>query len=109
MSQQKELNLRIADLTPISVSVTDEEESSWREAASMVSRLWQSWSRRFPDKPSKEILAMIALRFAQAFVVHENSESETIKVLNELEKKLDLLLVDDLIKNRSQLNGNAEV
>ena len=98
MDNQKELNLRIADLAPISVSVGGEEESSWKDASDLINQLWQSWSRRFPNKPSKEILAMIALRFAQAFVVHGATEAETIQALGKFEKELDLLLVDDLLK-----------
>lgn len=94
--KQKEINLHIADLAPLSVAVTDTEESSWKNASALVDQLWQSWSRRFPNKPSKEILAMIALRFAQAFVVNGSAEKEIRSLLDDFEQQLDRLLVNDI-------------
>ncbi len=76
---------------------TAEEEKSWRDASELVNQLWTSWSRRFADKAPKEILAMIALRFAQAFVVNGATERETVATLHELEETLDRLLVDDVV------------
>lgn len=100
MSVKKEITLRIADMEPLSLSVSSEEVERWYNARDLVNRLWKLWRTSFPEKSSKEVLAMVAVSYAQAFVVHSASEQETKNLLDEFEKNLDSLLVDDIVKNQ---------
>ena len=93
MNQKKEKNIRIANMLPIPVSVADStEEETWLEAADRVNNLWRKWALRFPDKSSEEVLAMVTLRFAQAFVIHNSAEEETLSALDDFENTVDSLL-----------------
>lgn len=101
MNRQKEINLRIADLAPIPLKVSAEDEATWREASDHINKLWKSWSARFPDKSSKDILGMITIRFAQLFVVNNKRLEDARRACDIIEKTLDDLLVDDLSDNNS--------
>lgn len=93
--KKKEINIRIANMLPFSVSVSEQaEEEIWLEAADRVNYLWSSWSKRFPDKSSEEVLGMVTLRFAQAFVIHNRAEKSLQESLAEFEKDVDKILRD---------------
>lgn len=95
MSEKKEINLRIADLAPIPIQTTAEDEASWTSARDRLNNLWFSWSKRFPKKSSKEILAMIALRFAQVHVKRENDDKELESILENFEHEIDSMILGD--------------
>ena len=99
MNQKKELNISIAKMAPFSVSVAgDDEEEIWLEAAELANSLWSSWTARFTKKSSAEVLGMVTLRFAQAFVVNSKTEKEMQSLLNGFEKDIDALLSRDILK-----------
>ncbi|MDE6073382.1 MAG: hypothetical protein K2J42_04010 [Muribaculaceae bacterium] len=100
-SKQKVINLRIADLAPMPLNVTSEDELSWKEASDHINKLWKSWSARYPDKSSKDILGMISIRFAQLYVVNNKQLEEVRRACDTIEETLDNLLVDDLSDNRT--------
>ncbi|MDE5970074.1 MAG: hypothetical protein K2K27_08100 [Muribaculaceae bacterium] len=99
MSEVKEINLRIANLAPIQLKVSPDDELSWKKASDAINNLWRSWSARFPDKSPQDILGMITLRFAQAFEVSNSKLEEARNAFDQIEKTLDTLLVDDLSNN----------
>jgi len=95
MNRKKEINIRIANMLPFSVSVTDSsEEEIWLEAADRVNHLWSSWAKRFPEKSSEEVLGMVTLRFAQAFVIHSHAEEDLSSTLSDFESEIDKILRD---------------
>lgn len=95
MDKKKEINIRIANMLPFSVSVTDSaEEEVWLEAADRVNHLWLSWTKRFPEKSSEEVLGMVTLRFAQAFVLHSHTENALSYALDDLDREMEKLLQD---------------
>ncbi|MBD5199617.1 MAG: cell division protein ZapA [Bacteroides sp.] len=99
MSEVKEINLRIANLAPIQLKVSSDDELSWRKAADSINNLWKTWSLRFPDRSPQDILGMMTLRFAQAFEVSNIQLEEAKKAFDQIEQTLDTLLVDDLSEN----------
>lgn len=96
MSEKKEINLRIADLAPIPIQTTVEDEESWTSAKDQLNNLWVTWSKRFPKKSSKEILAMIALRFAQVHVKRQNDDKELESILENFEHEIDRMILRDV-------------
>ena len=48
----------------------------------------------FKDKSSAEILAMVTFRFAQLYFSSEEASQKVDKTLEDLEKKLNRLLLD---------------
>ncbi|MDE6266871.1 MAG: cell division protein ZapA [Muribaculaceae bacterium] len=93
MSEIKELNLKIADLELITIRTTPEDEASWMGARDQVNNLWVKWSRYYPKKSSKDILAMIALRFAQVYVVRMNDDMELESLLENFEHEIDRMIL----------------
>lgn len=93
MNQKKEINIRIANMLPFPVFVSDSvDEEIWIEAADRVNNLWRKWVERFPEKSSEEVLGMVTLRFAQAFVIHNRAEEFTESALEDFEKTVDDML-----------------
>lgn len=64
MNTKQDITIRLADLPPMALSVRREDEEVARRAASEVNRLWESWSTRFKDRSSAEVMGMVAYRFA---------------------------------------------
>lgn len=91
MSDKEEITLKVAGL-PVTVSVRAGELDKIQQAADEVNHAWESARKRFEGRRKEEILVMVAMLFAQAFnsLREENLRLET--VLDEFEKKLDLIL-----------------
>ncbi len=87
--------IELADLQePMEIVVNSKEEKAMYIAAKDdVNHLFSAWSQRFTNKPSKEILAMIAIRLAYVNVEHNISEMRRNAVLDEIEKNLDNILI----------------
>jgi hypothetical protein len=76
---------------PLSIMRADEE--IYRQAEYNVNQLCDVWGKRYKDKSSKEILAMVAFQFAKLYFASKASVEETESMLNKMEAELDRLLI----------------
>lgn len=75
------------------LKIDSDDEEIIRIAEQNINRLWRTWSQRFKDKTSGEILAMVAFRFAQLYFTNEARVEEVDSVLEQLENELDRRLL----------------
>lgn len=94
MKDKLNITLRIADLPPMRIVISPEEEEIVRKAQQNVNLLWQRWSERFTDNTPGEILGMVAYRFAQMFYTAEAQIKEINSVAEDFEESLDKFLLD---------------
>ena len=94
MKRKQNITIRIADQPPMPLSIDIDDEEVIRTAADNVNQLWTTWSKRFKDKTSSEILAMVAFRFAQLYFMHEAGVESVDSLLQQLEKDLDDKLLE---------------
>ncbi len=92
------ISIRIAGLPRIPMRIPAHEEENVRLAEANINELWQKWSAmdEFRDKTSAEVLAMVTFRFAQLYYNTVETSQKLDSVLQELEKELDSLLLQDL-------------
>ena len=93
MSETKELNLRLADLEQITIRTTPEDEANWKMARDQVNNLWLKWRRELPNISSKDILAIIALRFDKALVARNDDFMEMESMLENFEQEIDRMIL----------------
>ena len=70
----------------ISLTVPFSRQDAVRNAEAELAALYKMWSREFPSKTPKELLAMIAYRFASAYLDLKSQQDEE---LQEAEQLLD--------------------
>ena len=75
------------------LKIDSDDEEIIRIAELNINRLWRTWSQRFKDKTSGEILAMVAFRFAQLYFTNEARVEAVDSVLKQLEDELDKRLL----------------
>lgn len=94
-NKKKDIWLHIADVRPIPLSISPEEEARCREAEQLVNSLWEKWMRQFADKgSSQEVLARVAFRFAQLYF-DEYAHNKNVNIfLERFEKELDGAVID---------------
>lgn len=93
MERKQNINIRIADAAPLPMSIAPETEETIRIAERNVNELWKTWSKRFPDKSSRDVLAMVAFRFAHLYFSNIAASGELDRKLSHLENQLDELLL----------------
>lgn len=76
----------------ISLTVPFLSQNAVRDTERRVQDLFQSWSARFPDKTPREILAMVAYRFAYIYGEIEAQISSALALAEETERKLDRII-----------------
>lgn len=94
MNDKLNITIRIADQPAMSLSINRDDEECIRMAEYNVNRLWNAWSTKFKTKTSREVLAMVAFRFAELFYRLNNSATETTAMLENFEKNLDDILLE---------------
>lgn len=103
MGKTKRIFLSIANLAPFEVNMTSaEDEEVWISARDKVNNLWVKWTRDFPKRSHEEILAMIALRFAQVYTAREKEVKELDSLLDKFENDIDSMIIG---ANGSQTEG----
>lgn len=90
------ISIRIADQPRMALRIPASQEEVVRKAEANINELWRKWSAmaEFKDKSSAEILAMVTFRFAQLYFSSEEASQKVDKTLDDLEKKLNRLLLD---------------
>ncbi len=91
MKQKIDITLRIADRA-LSMKISPEDEADLRQAASEVNNTWQTWRQRFEGRDNQEILAMVTLLFAKAYVSLREENSRLESVLEDFDNNLDAVL-----------------
>lgn len=94
MKEKQHITIHIADVPPLDLQIKPQEEEQCRITEKRVNKLWSAWSKKFEDKSSKEILAMIAYQYAKIYdtlVAQVNSNEEG---LVKAEKAIDDILLN---------------
>lgn len=76
------------------MTIPREQEERIRRAELNVNRLWQSWSLRYKDNSSHEIMAMVAFRFAELLLTQIAVNEATEHLLADFENSLDAIIHD---------------
>ena len=92
MKEQQNITIKIADVAPISLTISRDTEVYVREAEYNVNLVWQRWRKDFSDKTSKEILAMVAYQFAKLYYQQQHYVDNEREMLKNFEADLDELL-----------------
>lgn len=90
---KQNITIKIADLGPISMSIESEDEELVRRAEYSVNKVWSTWRNRFTDYSSKQVIAMVAYRFAQSYFQLLDQVERQQTLLEDFEKELDRLLL----------------
>lgn len=93
MTDRQNITIRISDLAPMPLSILRADEEVHRQAEYNVNQLCDAWGKRYKDKSSKEILAMVAFQFAKLYFSGKADVEAADTLLEELESELDQLLV----------------
>lgn len=91
MNDKIELTLKVAG-HPLSMTVAPTQKATLEKAAMEVNHAWDSWRKRFDGRPKNEILAMVTLLFAEAFVSLREENMRLESVLADFETRLDQIL-----------------
>lgn len=95
MASKKEIWLQLADVRPIPLNITTDDETRCREAEQLVNSLWDKWMRQFADKgSSQEVLARVAFRFAKLYLDEYAHNKGVNAFLEKFEKELDAAVID---------------
>lgn len=94
MKDKIEMTLVVAG-HPLDMTVNPDEQDRLRQAADEVNVAWKSWSKRFKGRRDSEILAMIALLFAESAVALGEENQRLEAVLADFEERLDSILLAD--------------
>lgn len=73
----------------LSVPYSRQEETRRSEAE--INMIYSTWRQRFPEKGDRELLAMIAFRYADRYASLMREREETMEELRLLDRRLDSL------------------
>lgn len=92
--KKQNINIKIAELKPIPLQISLEDESTYREAEKMVNGLWLKWMQLFRGKcTSEEVMARVAFQFARLYTEARTANADVTSLLDEFEKKLDDMVI----------------
>ncbi|MBQ3959843.1 MAG: cell division protein ZapA [Muribaculaceae bacterium] len=86
--------IRLADVKPIALSISREDEPQYRETEKLVNTLWNKWMERFRNSStSEEVMARVAFQFARLYAQAYRDNVATNEFINDFEQKLDEIVV----------------
>lgn len=94
MKEKQHITIRIADCAPIDLNIQPDKEALYRKIESEMNMIWAQWSSDFKDRSSKEILAMVAFRYAQVYYDLLESINADKAAIADAEAALDRILLD---------------
>lgn len=74
------------------LSVPYSQQEDTRKTEEEVNILFDTWRSRFPEKSDREILAMIAFRYADYYAALRRERQETRQEISDLTARLDALV-----------------
>ncbi len=93
--KKRSIWIQLADIDPMALSVSEADETIYREAEKMVNQLWDTWMKRYGEKStSHELLARVAFQFARLYWVAYQQATEVNDLMADFERKLDELVVN---------------
>ncbi len=93
MKDELDINLRIGDVA-LRMTIDRDEEELLREATSQINIALEKWRKRFADRSNRELMAMVTLLFAKAFLIQRKHEDKVDTTLADFEAELDNLLLN---------------
>ncbi len=93
MRDKLNITVRLADLAPMPLQIKMHDEEVIRTAEYNVNQLYKSWSEKFKEKGSEEILAMVAFQFAKLYQMLANRADEASEILEKFEEQLNEILL----------------
>lgn len=91
MNDKIEITLKVAGHA-LTMTVSPSQKATLEKAALEVNHAWESWRKRFDGRPKGEILAMVTILFAEAFVSLREENMRLESVLADFETRLDRIL-----------------
>ena len=86
--------IRLADVKPIPLSISRDEEPLYRETEKLVNTLWNKWMDRFKNTSnSEEVMARVAFQFARLYAQAYRDNATTNEFFHDFEQKLDEIVV----------------
>jgi len=96
MNDKLRVTIKIADVEPIYFDIDREEEIVYRKAEYHVNKLWAEWRQANKNKSSHEILARVALAFAELYYRKSDQLDGQARMIDNFEKQLDQLLLNNI-------------
>lgn len=95
MNDKLRVTIKIADVEPIHFEIDRNEEIVYRKAEYHINKLWGDWRQVHKNKSSHEILARVALAFAELYYRKSEQLDGQARMIDNFEKQLDELLLAD--------------
>lgn len=93
MKETLRVTIKIADVEPIHFEIDRKEEIVYRKAEYHVNKLWNEWRQANKNKSSHEVLARVALAFAELYYRKSDQLEGQARMIDDFEKQLDNLLL----------------
>lgn len=93
MKDKLRVTIKIADVEPIHFEIDRAEEVIYRKAEYHINKLWGEWRQAQKNKSSHDVLARVALAFAELYYRKTDSLEAQAEMIDNFEKKLDQLLL----------------
>lgn len=93
MNDKLRVTIKIADAEPIHFEIDRDEEIVYRKAEFHVNKLWADWRQAHKNKSSQDVLARVALAFAELYYRKSDELENQARLIDSFEKQLDDLLL----------------
>lgn len=93
MNDKLRVTIKIADVEPIHFVIDRDEEIVYRKAEFHVNKLWADWRQALKNKSSQDVLARVALAFAELYYRKSEELENQARMIDSFEKQLDDLLL----------------
>lgn len=77
---------------PVILSVPYSQQEETRQTETEVNQVFSIWRARFPEKTDRELLAMIAFRYADRYSSLKREREETLREMDRLNAELDAFI-----------------
>lgn len=86
----------------ISLTVGFDEQDFVRDTESRIAELFDTWQKRFPTKPVKELLAMMTYQYASYYMALSHRHADMLRMLADCDSHLN----EQLLKAPDASDGN---
>lgn len=95
MEEEKTINisLNIANVAPMELIISPNMVPLMNKCAEGVNFMWSRFSAQYPEKKSADIIAMVALRYAQAYYMLAEEQHQQQAQLADALKQVDDILI----------------
>lgn len=95
MKESIDINIKIADAKPITLTVRRDEEAFVRQVVYDVNRLYATLEARYAHgRTPHELLAMAVYYFAKGYKTLQTQQDGISQALSDFEHELDTILLD---------------